>query len=64
MDHAVFQCQYCRCKINLTGNFEQLVEAKGAGKQAAALQASVFDGSKIDESFIVLDDKRSGQGKS
>lgn len=57
MDHATYACQFCRAKLNLTGNFDSLLLNL---RQSNVLNASVLDNSKIDESFIVLDDKRPG----
>ncbi len=55
---AVFYCQLCRAKLTLTGAYD------GAEQQQRQpyMGASVFDSSKIDESFIVLDSSRRQAG--
>lgn len=52
---VVFHCQVCRARLNLTGGFDGHPDKCGA---PGTLNQSVLDSSKIDESFIVLDDKR------
>jgi len=57
----VFQCQSCRARIVLLrGDGDTGTDSlrKFEPGQLASLNASVFDSSKIDESFIVLDDRR------
>eukprot|EP00877_Chromochloris_zofingiensis_P002894 jgi/Chrzof1/12605/Cz07g00210.t1 len=59
MDQATFYCQLCRTKLNLRGDFDSFVEQRRAD-QVGALNTSVLDTSRIDESFIVLDNQRQG----
>ena len=66
MDQATFSCQLCRARLHLRGDFDGLLLGDGA---ASTLRASdpasssrrVFDSAKIDESFVVLDEKRAQQ---
>ena len=51
----VFICQFCRAKLTLTGSYEHDTAADDKPSTSTA-----FDTVKIDESFIVLDDKRPG----
>lgn len=48
-----FACQMCRAKLTLTGGVDGVVD-----QRHGLLNVSVFDGAKIDESFVVLNDSR------
>ncbi|GLC34972.1 hypothetical protein PLESTB_001184300 [Pleodorina starrii] len=59
-----FTCQLCRARLTLVGNLEAAESVTWAGGRGFLvpphLQASVFDHTNVDESFIVLDGKRQG----
>lgn len=59
-----FTCQLCRARLTLVGNVEAAESVAWAGGRGLLvpphLQASVFDHTNVDESFIVLDGKRQG----
>lgn len=59
MDQVVFCCQMCRARLNVTGNFEQLIDKPGPSSRPEA-----HDASKVDESFILLDERRQQGGGS
>lgn len=64
-DHAIFTCQLCKAKLHVTGHFEAGYDLKPgpSSRPGIALHTSALEGSKIDESFIVLaDDKRAQAG--
>jgi len=56
MEQATFICQLCRAKLVLTAIDEQRKSEAGQ----VGLNASVFEGSKVDESFVFLNDRRPG----
>ncbi len=58
-----FTCQSCRARLTHVGNTDGLVynESAWPGSGRGPLQASVFDHTNVDESFIVLDGKRQGE---
>ncbi|GLI61251.1 hypothetical protein VaNZ11_003559 [Volvox africanus] len=59
-----FTCQLCRARLTLVGNLEAAESVAWVGGRGLLvpphLQASVFDNTNVDESFIVLDGKRQG----
>lgn len=55
-----FFCQSCRSRLNIT-DIETLEQPGPSGRQSALLNASVFGGTKVDESFVLLDASKRGQ---
>lgn len=58
-----FFCQSCRARLVLIRSDSDQVGDRRAEPWPTPLHASVFDSGNIDESFIVLDDRRN-PGKS
>lgn len=61
---AVFHCQSCKARLNITGQIDagsSLDPKSGfARQQQSGLTSAALDLSRIDESFILLDDRRPG----
>ena len=51
-----FYCQSCRCRLNITGLDAVRPDANNQGRQSVLSGV----GSKVDESFILLDGNRRG----
>ena len=63
MEKQIFRCQSCRVKLNI-GGLDSLPGAESSQSSSAPRQTqniahSTFGGSKVDESFIVLDHNKS-----
>ncbi len=55
-----FCCQSCRCRLNIT-DLDTLDQAGPSGKQSVLMNGSLFGGTKVDESFVLLDASKRGQ---
>jgi len=63
MEKQIFRCQSCRVKLNI-GGLDALAgpdnsHGSSGHKQISNIASSSFGGSKVDESFIVLDHNKS-----
>ncbi len=63
MEKQIFRCQSCRVKLNI-GGLDSLAgpdnsHGSSGHKQIPNIASSSFGGSKVDESFIVLDHNKS-----